>query len=206
MVTLETRTRSYEPQTTSDQMRQELMPPQLADPNAWGVEDWLKQPARPEFILHFTETIRRQIASSVVELVLLGPQGSTTTDVDRNEENESLKQEVYALIDEAGEEDWDGEGALALDKETVAIALELVDRFPAYTTRPEVAATPHGEVDFDWIIDREAMLTVSVCPSKKIAFAGLFYGARLNGSEPWSGVLPRFVNCCLERLRDAQNT
>ena len=44
-----------------------------------------------------------------------------------------------------------------------------------------MAATPHGEVDFDWVIDRSVMLTVSVGPSKEIAFAGLFHGARLNG-------------------------
>lgn len=127
------------------------------------------------------------------------------TDDPSNTDRESLKQEVYDLIEEAGIGNWDGEGALALAPETVAVAQELIDHFPSYVVRPDVAATPHGEVDFDWIVSQDVMLTVSVCPSGEIAFAGLFHGARLNGREPWMGALPQFVGCCFERLREFQS-
>lgn len=120
-------------------------------------------------------------------------------------ERTSLKREVHSLLEDAGTEDWDGEGALALALETVDIAQKLIDEFPPHIGRPDIAATPHGEVDFDWVIDRDVMLTVSVGPSKKIAFAGLFHGARLNGCEPWEGLLPQFVNSCFERLREARD-
>ena len=122
-----------------------------------------------------------------------------------NEERVSLKREVHGLLENAGIEDWDDEGVLALAPETVAVAQKLIDEFPPHVSRPDVNATPHGEVDFDWVIDRNVMLTVSVGPLKEIAFAGLFHGARLNGCEPWKGTLPQFVNCCFERLREAQN-
>ena len=117
-----------------------------------------------------------------------------------DEERTSLKREVHSLLEDAGIEDWDSKGALALALETVAIAKKLIDEFPPHVGRPDIAATPHGEVDFNWVIDRDVMLTVSVGPSKEIAFAGLFHGARLNGCEPWKGTLPQFVNCCFERL------
>ena len=117
-----------------------------------------------------------------------------------NEERVSLKREVRSLLEEAGTEDWDGEGALALAPETVDIAQKLIDEFPPHIGRPDVAATPHGEVDFDWIINRNVMLTISVGPSKEIAFAALFHDARWNGCEPWKGTLSQFVNCCFERL------
>ena len=120
-------------------------------------------------------------------------------------DRESVKQEVYDLMEEAGTENWDGEGAIALDVKTVEIAQKLVDEFPGHAIRPDIAATPHGEVDFDWIISREVMLTVSVCPSGEIAFSGLFQGARLNGREPWMGGLPKFVGCCFERLHESQS-
>ena len=120
-------------------------------------------------------------------------------------ERASLKREVHGLLENTGTEDWDGEGALALAPETVDIAQKLIDEFQPHVGRPDVNATPHGEVDFDWIIDRNVMLTVSVGPSKEIAFAGLFHGARLTGCEPWVGTLPQFVNYCFERLREAQN-
>ena len=105
-----------------------------------------------------------------------------TTSEYPDEERTSLKREVHSLLEDAGIEDWDGKGALA--PETVNIAQILIDEFPPHVSRPDVNATPHGEVDFDWVIDRNVMLTVSVGPSKEIAFAGLFHGARLNGCEP----------------------
>ena len=127
----------------------------------------------------------------------------TTTDRPRNVEREALKAEVYDLLKEAGTENWDGEGALALGIDTVAVAQKLVDKLPSHVRKPDVAATPHGEVDFDWVINSDVMLTVSVGPLNEIAFAGFFRGARLNGREPWTGILPQFVNCCFERLRDS---
>ena len=128
-----------------------------------------------------------------------------TTSEYPNEERVSLKREVHGLLENAGIEDWDDEGVLALAPETVAVAQKLIDQFPPHVSRPDVNATPHGEVDFDWVIDRDVMLTISVGPSKEIAFAGLFHGARLNGYEPWEGMLPQFVYYCFERLREAQN-
>ncbi len=128
-----------------------------------------------------------------------------TTSEYPNEERTSLKREVHSLLEDAGTEDWDGEGALALAPETVDLAQKLIDEFPPHIDRPDVNATPHGEVDFDWVIDRNVMLTVSVGPSKEIAFAGLFQGTRLNGCETWNGTLPQFVNYCFDRLREAQN-
>lgn len=127
------------------------------------------------------------------------------TDDPSNTDRESLKQEVYDLIEEAGIGNWDGEGALALAPETVAVARKLIGHFPGYVARPDVAATPHGEVDFDWIVSQDVMLTVSVCTSGEIAFAGLFHDARLNGREPWTGTLPQFVGCCFERLCESQS-
>ena len=115
----------------------------------------------------------------------------------------SLKQKVFSLLKKASKEGWDGEGATKLESETVEVAQELVDRFPIYVMYrdpPDVDVTPHGEVDFDWVIGRDRMLTVSVLPSKEIAFSGLFRGARVNGREPWEGTLPPLVNCCFERL------
>ena len=130
-------------------------------------------------------------------------QSATSTGEYPDAERESLKTEVYNLLKEAGSEDWDGEDALPLMPETVAIAQKLIDEFPCYISRPDVAATPHGEVDFDWVTDRDVMLTVSVCPSKAIAFAGLFNGTQVRGSEEWKGTLPRFVKNCFEQLLDA---
>ena len=117
----------------------------------------------------------------------------------------NLKQQVEALLADAGTENWDGEGALALQQNTVELAQELIKYFPPYIGIPDVTATPHGEVDFDWVISQDVMLTLSVARSGEIAFTGLFNGARMNGCEPWAGALPHFVQCAFELFRDAQS-
>ena len=118
-------------------------------------------------------------------------------------EREALKEEVRHLLKHACEEDWDGEGAQALSPNTAEIAVGLANTFPAGIDKPMISATPHGEVDFDWSLSRDIMLTVSVGPSGDVAFAGLFYETELNGKEPWKGDLPQFVMCCFERLKCA---
>ena len=117
----------------------------------------------------------------------------------------SVKAEVDDLINEAGVENWDGEDALPLSRETVELAKEVVDRLPPDIDKPDVDATPHGEVDFSWIIDKNVMFIISVGSEKEIVFVGVFHGTHIKGNETWNGILPEFVDCCFERLRKAQN-
>ena len=96
-----------------------------------------------------------------------------TTSEYPNEERVSLKREVHDLLEDAGTEDWDGEGALALEPETVAIAQKLIDEFPPHVGRSDVVATPHGEVDFDWVIDRN-MLPSALVPQRRLHSLGCY--------------------------------
>lgn len=116
-------------------------------------------------------------------------------------DRESLRQDVIALAAETKMEGWDDEGALALSSKTVSIAGDLADLIPLKAPRPDVDATPHGEIDFDWTIEPGLGVTISVGPEGDIAFAGTFRGAELSGKEPWTGELPGFVECCLDRLQ-----
>ncbi len=113
----------------------------------------------------------------------------------------SVKKSINSFLRTAGKEDWDGEGALPVVSETVRIAEELVDFFPVFIDPPEVSASPQGEIDFDWVESREIMLTVSVCPSGEIAFAGIFNGLRMLGRKPWEDEIIRlFLRDCFRNL------
>lgn len=114
-----------------------------------------------------------------------------------------LKQDVGKLLEKAREENWDGEGAVALSPRTVEIAQQLIDKFPSYIAEPDVSASPHGEIDFDWANSQNAMLTVSVEPSEKIAFAFLSGNTRVRGSEEWKRVLPKFMECAFREIMNA---
>lgn len=113
--------------------------------------------------------------------------------------NEKLKE----LIHQAGEENWDGEGALALDEETISMAGALIEFFPAFSETPDISATPHGEVDFDWCLEDGAMLTISVSLEGEIAYAWLKGASVMNAKEEWTGQSPDFIRCFFERLNSS---
>lgn len=114
------------------------------------------------------------------------------------------EKQVADLLTTAGQEDWDGENALAVSSRTVEIAVKLVDLFPGFLAPPDVSASPQGEIDFTWDISKNAMLTVSVCPSDEIAFAGVFKDLKLYGTRPWTEMfLPYPVRFCFEMLKES---
>ena len=128
---------------------------------------------------------------------------ATQAELEHSSRQLDLQQEVHDLLTKHSVENWDGEGALPLSPKTVAIAQELASLFPDGLEKPEVSASPQGDVDFDWATSENEFLTVGVCPPDEIVFAALFKEARLSGSEPWQGKLPRFVQSCFERISES---
>ncbi len=121
-----------------------------------------------------------------------------------NHEKSLVKQSVAGLLATAGQEDWDGENAPAVSSRTVEIAVKLVGVLPGFLAPPPVSASPQGEIDFTWDVSENAMLTVSVCPSDEIAFAGVFKDLKLYGTRPWTDMfLPYPVQFCFEMLKES---
>ena len=120
-----------------------------------------------------------------------------------NHEKLSLKRSVNELLKTAGHANWDGENALPVTPGTAQLAKKLVNLFPEFIEPPDVSASPHGEIDFEWFVSKDAMLTVSVCPSEEIAFAGLFNGSEIHGEEPWNegDLLPHLIHICFDMLQ-----
>jgi hypothetical protein len=115
----------------------------------------------------------------------------------------TYKREVEELILQAGKEDWDGEGALPVVHETISIACALIDHFPFFSHTPDISATPHGEVDFDWCLEDGAMLTISVSSEGEIAYAWLKGTSVMNAKEEWTGESPDYIRCFFERLNSS---
>ena len=115
-------------------------------------------------------------------------------------ERADLKTQIQDLLAVAGSDNWDGEAALAVKEETVKAALDLADKLPDGIVDPDVAATPHGEIDFDWVAGRNAMLTLSMSSDGILAWAALFDDFTSRGSTRWTGELICPVECCLRHL------
>ena len=114
-------------------------------------------------------------------------------------------KELDSVSEYSVHENWDDEGALAVSSETLEKARELAALFPIKIEeleKPVVSATPHGEIDFDWAVARDVMLTVSVEPSGSIVFAGMFGDVQASGRYEWTGELPHFIECCFGQLAE----
>lgn len=80
---------------------------------------------------------------------------------------------VDALLQTAGEPNWDGDGADPIDAETVLVAKRFVKLLPGEIELPEISADPHGNVDFDWCLDNGTLFTISIGKEGEVAMAGM---------------------------------
>jgi hypothetical protein len=143
------------------------------------------------------------------ETVAVWPQPSLPTAVSGpvlRLDQRSLLSEIERVSEEASEPDWDGEGADPVGRDIVSVARKLVSLFPKVMP-PEVSATPHGEIDFDWLIRKDVMLTIAVCRHPRdqgrheIVFVANFEDVEFRGREPWCDEMPQLVDCCFERMK-----
>jgi hypothetical protein len=90
--------------------------------------------------------------------------------------------DLTALAAECGQADWDGQGAALLDPGAVWLAKRFVRMLPEGLPLPEFAPEPDGAISLDWIHSRHRLLSVSIGPSDRLAYAWL------NGTDQEHGV------------------
>ena len=111
--------------------------------------------------------------------------------------NQYLNNAIDILLEEKGQDDWDGEEALAIRSETANIARSLIGFFSSTDLTPDVNATPHGEIDFNFDISENTLLTIRSCPSGDIVFSGIFREENLTQE------MSRFMNAFFEGINSA---
>jgi len=74
--------------------------------------------------------------------------------------------------------DWDGEGAVAISDQVIAVAEKVVGALfaliPKGTPAPDLIPESDGEICLSWAVDADRLLSLSVGAHGKINFAGLF--------------------------------
>ena len=90
--------------------------------------------------------------------------------------------EVGKLADACDVENWDGNGAAAIDDVAVDRAIEFIRALPGAMPMPELAAEPDGSISLDWIQSRHRLFSLSINSSERIAYAWL------DGSDTGHGV------------------
>jgi hypothetical protein len=85
----------------------------------------------------------------------------------------TLIEQLHALKAECAKEDWDGNGAFALDPSAVATAEDLILALPDGFPLPECAPEPDGSISLDWIASRHRLFSLSVGRNDRLAYAWL---------------------------------
>lgn len=78
---------------------------------------------------------------------------------------------LIALANECSEEGWDGEGAYAIDAETMSIAKHLIRILPPGVPLPEFAPEPDGSISVDWTQSKDRNFSLSINRHNRFAFS-----------------------------------
>jgi hypothetical protein len=111
-----------------------------------------------------------------------------------------VRDEVLALLHEAGHPGWDGYQAAPVSAEAVANTLTFIDLLPSDMPGPDVVPEPDGEIALEWYKTPGWVLSISIGPRNRLTYAGLFGQNKIYGAEDWHTTIPRVVTEAMRRF------
>lgn len=108
--------------------------------------------------------------------------------------------ELTEVWEEFKTPNWDGYGALPVERAALRNARSFIEALPLGSPLPSVGAEPDGHVTLEWYRDPRWTLSVSVSPDGMLYFAGLFGTEDVRGSAWFSGEVPESVSLLIRRV------
>ena len=81
--------------------------------------------------------------------------------------------QLWALAQECGVEDWDGNGSWPISSVSVHRAISIIRALPRGIPLPEFAPEPDGAISLDWIQSRHRLFSLSAGNSDRLPYAWL---------------------------------
>ncbi len=106
-------------------------------------------------------------------------------------------QEAY---EEAYEDNWDGYGAAPASTDALQQAYVFLRILPKTIPDPDIAIDPDGEVSLDWYYAPRVTFSVSISPTGRLSYAGLYGENTTYGTESITKGLPKTIMDNLGRL------
>lgn len=113
---------------------------------------------------------------------------------------ESAWTELADVAQQATQPNWDGYGARAIDARAYFQAGRFLSALPTTTPLPDLSVDPDGEVSVSWNLDADWVFSVSVGPTGRLSYAGLFGTSKAYGTEWFVDEIPKAVLDGLTRL------
>ncbi len=135
--------------------------------------------AGPASAISSEAQVVRTAASAVVEAVersiaLFGPKAAVIS-------------QVWALVDECAEADWDGEEGEPISERSAELTAAFIRAMPDDVPLPELAPEPDGSLSLDWIQSRSRLFSLSIGPTSRLAYAWLDGTDREHGVARFDG-------------------
>jgi len=102
-----------------------------------------------------------------------------------------LFDQLIDVFRECSQPGWEGEGAEAVEQQTLLIAKQLVESLPTSYRNPTISGEPDGHISLEWYVHPRRILTVSVSPNRTLHWAALIGAEDPRGSCPFYGEMPK---------------
>jgi hypothetical protein len=91
-------------------------------------------------------------------------------------EKSSAISQLWAMASDCVEENWDGNGALAIEPLAIIQAEQFLRVLPNDIPVPEFSVEPDGAVSLDWIRSKDSIFSLSIGTNNRLAYAWLDEG------------------------------
>lgn len=118
---------------------------------------------------------------------------------------ESAWFQLVEVAQEAAVPNWDGYGARSIDPRTYLQAERFLCALPTTTPVPDISIDPDGEVSVSWNLDSNWLFSVSIGPTGRLSYAGLFGNSKTYGTEWFLHEIPEVVLDNITRLFTARS-
>jgi len=116
--------------------------------------------------------------------------------------NHSLVAQLIDTFEEASSDGWDGEGSIAVPRETLDLARELIESLPTAYRTPEIAAEPDGHLSLEWRVNSRRVVSVSINPDGRLHWAALIGDEDPRGTCRFEGQTPTTLLYWIGRVCD----
>lgn len=105
--------------------------------------------------------------------------------------------DVFTACSSAG---WEGEDSVAVRSSTLILAKELIESLPKKFRTPGISGEPDGHVALEWYVNPRRILTVSICPDRRLHWAALIGAEDPRGSCVFYGEAPKTLLYWIGRI------
>jgi hypothetical protein len=112
----------------------------------------------------------------------------------------AINQALMNILEECAYTNWDGYGAMPIDKESYYESRRFVKYLPSFLPNPEVTIEPDGEIAFEWFNDKRRIFSVSIGGNGELTYAGLFGYNKAHGTEFLGDELPKIILENIQRV------